>query len=94
MEKILEACKLFIAQENYPIFYHDETREIWITGYKKGKKFDLFIKKLYDNSFKLIYETPEERKVALFLDEDKLNNRLKTLFGKEVIKDKWEWTLV
>jgi hypothetical protein len=48
----------------------------------------LFIKKLYDGTLKLIYEIPEERKVALFLDEDKLINRLKTIFEKEVVEDK------
>jgi hypothetical protein len=88
MEKILEACEALVQSEEYPIFYHDRSREIWITGYKEGKKFDLFIKKLYDGTFKLIYEIPEERKVALFLDEDKLINRLKTIFEKEVVEDK------
>jgi hypothetical protein len=88
MEKILEVCEALVQSEEYPIFYHDKSREIWITGYKDGKKFDLFIKKLYDGTFKLIYEIPEERKVALFLDEDKLINRLKTIFEKEVVEDK------
>ena len=88
MEKILETCEALVHSEEYPIFYHDKSREIWITGYKDGKKFDLFIKKLYDGTFKLIYEIPEERKVALFSDEDKLINRLKTIFEKEVVEDK------
>jgi len=88
MEKILEACEALVHSEKYPIFHHDISREIWITGYKDGKKFDLFIKKLYDGTFKLIYEVPEERKVSLFLDEDKLINRLKTIFEKEVVEDK------
>jgi hypothetical protein len=88
MEKILEACEALVCSEEYPIFYHDKSREIWITGYKDGKKFDLFIKKLYDGTFKLIYEIPEERKVALFSDEVKLINRLKTIFEKEVVEDK------
>ncbi|EEP60514.1 hypothetical protein [Sulfurihydrogenibium yellowstonense] len=88
MEKILEAYEVLVCSEEYPIFYHDKSREIWITGYKDGKKFDLFIKKLYDGTFKLIYEIPEERKVALFSDEVKLINRLKTIFEKEVVEDK------
>jgi hypothetical protein len=88
MEKILETCEVLAHSEEYLIFYHDKSREIWIAGYKKGKKFDLFIKKLYDGTLKLIYEIPEERKVALFLDEDKLINRLKTIFEKEVVEDK------
>lgn len=94
MENILNVCQALLATQEYPIFYHDKSREIWITGYKEGKKFDLFIKKLYDGTLKLIYEIPEERKVALFLDEDKLINRLKTIFEREVVEDKWKWTLV
>jgi hypothetical protein len=88
MEKILETCEVLANSEEYLIFYHDKSREIWITGYKKGKKFDLFIKKFYDGTLKLIYEIPEERKVALFSDEDKLINRLKTILEKEVVEDK------
>ncbi len=88
MEKILKACGSLAHSEEYPIFYHDKSREIWITGYREGKKFDLFINKLYDGTLKLIYEIPEERKVTLFLDEDKLINRLKTIFEKEVAEDK------
>lgn len=92
MEKILELINRICKE--YPIFYHEKTREIWISGYKENKKFDVFIKILKDGSYKLVYEIPEERKIALFLNEDNLLNRLNKIFNKEVVENKWKWTLV
>lgn len=91
MEKILQLLNQIAQDNNYPIFYHDKTREMWITGYRENKKFDLFVKLLKDGSYKLIYEIPQERKVALFLNEDSLLVRLNKIFGKEVVEDRWRW---
>lgn len=88
MEKILELMQTISMENNYPLFYHEKTREIWISGYKENRKFDLFIKLLKDGSYKFVYETPYERKVALFLNEDNLLNRLSEIFSREVINSK------
>ncbi len=87
MENLILACKEISEKSNHTSFIHEDTREIWISGYKNDRKFDLFIKKLLDGTFKLIYEIPEERKVTIFLDEDKLINRLKKIF-LEVVESK------
>lgn len=87
MENLILVCKEISEKNNYALFTHEDAREIWISGYKNNRKFDLFIKKLLDGTFKLIYEIPEERKVAIFLDEDKLIDRLKKIF-LEVVENK------
>lgn len=94
MEKVVEFLKDVCMEKNYPIFFHEKTREIWISGYRENKKFDIFIKLLKDGSYKFIYEIPEERKVALFSNEDKLLNRLNKIFHREVVENRWKWMLV
>ncbi len=87
MENLILVCKEISEKNSYVLFIHEDAKEIWISGYKNNRKFDLFTKKLFDGTFKLIYEIPEERKVAIFINEDKLIDRLKTIFS-EVVESK------
>jgi len=92
MEKVLDVLNQVSSENGYSTFYHEKTREIWISGYRENRKLDIFIKLLKDGSYKFIYETPDERKVALFLNEDNLIDRLNKIFKREVAESKWKWT--
>ncbi|MCX7759826.1 MAG: hypothetical protein N2Z81_01455 [Hydrogenothermaceae bacterium] len=83
MEKVLEFVNKLSSDKDFILFTH--RNEIWLSGYKDGKKVDIFIRFLKDGKIKFIYELPEERKVALFLNEDNLVSRLKTLTNYEVV---------
>ncbi|MEZ0323139.1 MAG: hypothetical protein ABWJ98_02355 [Hydrogenothermaceae bacterium] len=83
MEKVLEFVSRLSSDKGFALFTHKN--EIWLSGYKDGKKVDIFIRFLKDGKIKFIYEIPEERKVALFLDEDNLVTRLKILTDYEVV---------
>ncbi|WP_457621229.1 hypothetical protein [Persephonella sp.] len=83
MKKISEYLNEISQREGYSYFYHDETREIWISGHNRGVRFDLLVRPIKRRYIKVIYETPDERKVILFLSEKDALNRLKKIFSSE-----------
>lgn len=68
MGDILEIVKEISQDRQFSMFTYKN--EIWLSGYKDNVKIDIFIKFFKDGKVKLIYETPFERKVALFLNSD------------------------
>jgi hypothetical protein len=83
MKKIPDYLKDISHKEGFSYFYHDETKEVWVSGHNKGTKFDLLVRPIKRRYIKVIYETPDERKVILFLSEKDALNRLKKLFSSE-----------
>ncbi|MDQ7055394.1 MAG: hypothetical protein Q9M89_02405 [Persephonella sp.] len=83
MEKITKFLKKVSEENGYDIFIYDKKSEIWVSGYKDGTKFDLVVKPFRKHQTLIIFEKPEERKVALFSNKIDAYRRLKKLFSKE-----------
>ncbi|WP_457625229.1 hypothetical protein [Persephonella sp.] len=83
MEKISKFLKKISEENGYHFFVYEKTGEIWISGYKNSTKFDLVVKPFQKHQVKLIYETPDERRVALFLNKVDAYKRLKKIFTQE-----------
>ncbi|MCX7738835.1 MAG: hypothetical protein N2Z80_05430 [Hydrogenothermaceae bacterium] len=83
MEELTDFIKKMSVDRDLTVFIHKN--EIWLSGYKDGLKLDIFIKLFRDGKIKLVYELPQERKVALFLSKDNLISRLKELLNYEVV---------
>lgn len=83
MEELTDFIKKMSVDMDLTVFIHKN--EIWLSGYKNGLKLDIFIKVFRDGKVKLVYELPQERKVALFLSKDNLISRLKKLLNYEVV---------
>lgn len=82
MENTLEFIKRLSTDMGFTLFVYKN--EIWISGYRNNLKLDIFIKFLKDGKIKLIHEIPQERKIALFLEEHNLIDRLKNILNYEV----------
>ncbi|SNZ06699.1 hypothetical protein SAMN06265182_0767 [Persephonella hydrogeniphila] len=90
MEKITKFLKKISEENSYHFFIYEKTGEIWISGYRNSTKFDLVLKPIKKHQIKLIYETPDERKVALFLNKTDAYKRLKKIFSQEEHKNSEE----
>jgi len=80
MEKILEKLDHICEEFNFEKLYREDTKELWITGYKEDTKFDLYIRPQKDGNIKLVFEIPQERKVCLFLNEEDTVKRIDKIF--------------
>jgi hypothetical protein len=80
MEKILENIDKICNEFSFDKLYKEETKELWISGYKENIKFDLYIRPQKDGNIKLVFEIPQERKVCLFLNEEDTINRINKIF--------------
>lgn len=83
MEEVLEFLRKLSEDRQLAFFQH--RNEVWLSGYKDGLKVDIFIKFFRDGKVKFVYEIPQERKVALFLNKDNLIQRLKSIMSYEVV---------
>lgn len=83
MEDVLEFIRKLSEDRQLAFFQH--RNEVWLSGYKDGLKVDIFIKFFRDGKVKFVYEIPQERKVALFLNKDNLIQRLKSIMSYEVV---------
>lgn len=83
MEEALEFIRKLSQDKQLAFFQH--RNEVWLSGYKDGLKVDIFIKFFKDGKVKFVYEIPQERKVALFLNKDSLIRRLKSIMSYEVV---------
>lgn len=83
MEEVLEFLKKLSEDRQLAFFHH--RNEIWLSGYRDGLKLDIFIKFFKDGKVKFVYELPQERNVALFLNKDNLIHRLKSMMSYEVV---------
>ena len=105
MKDLIDLAKEISEQNGYDLFYYEPTNEIWISGYIGEptneiwisgyigeKKFDVFIKLVENNQVKFIFEEPDIRKVALFLNEVDAMKRLKHIIEEEKQKEKEKQT--
>ncbi len=92
MKDLIDLAKEISEQNGYDLFYYEPTNEIWISGYIGEKKFDVFIKLVENNQVKFIFEEPDVRKVALFLNEVDAMKRLKHIIEEEKQKEKEKQT--
>lgn len=83
MEKIIEFLKEISEEKNFYFFLNDETKEVWVSGYNNGVKFDLLVRPIKKVYIKVIYETPYKRVPILFLEEEKALKRLQTILKTE-----------
>ncbi|WP_200674975.1 hypothetical protein [Persephonella atlantica] len=83
MEKITKFLKKVSEENGYEIFIYDKNREIWVSGYIDGTKFDLVVKPFRKHQVFIIFEKPEERRVALFSNKIDAYRRLKKIFSEE-----------
>ncbi len=85
MKKVLEALEKICVERGLNCFFLENPQEVWITGYKNEKKFDLFVRKFPDGYIKIVFEVPEERKPMLFHEEDeeKVIDRIHLLLEEE-----------
>ncbi|WP_456401444.1 hypothetical protein [Persephonella sp.] len=83
MKKIPDFLKEISERENFSYFFHEDSKEVWISGHHKGKRFDLLVRPVKKRYIKVNYETPDERRIILFLSEKDALNRLKKMFSKE-----------
>ncbi|WP_457641562.1 hypothetical protein [Persephonella sp.] len=83
MKKIPQFLRDIAGKEEFTYFFHEETGEVWISGHNKGIRFDLLVRPIKKRYVKVVYETPDERKSALFLSEKDALNRLKKIFSSE-----------
>lgn len=83
MDELTDFIRKVCKDRDLTLFIH--RNEIWLSGYKDGLKLDIFIKVFRDGKIKFIYELPQERKVALFLNKDNLIQRIKLLLNYEVV---------
>ena len=83
MEKITKFLKNISEEKGFDFFMCEKKGEIWVTGYKERVKFDLFVKPVKRHQILIIYEKPDERKVALFSNKIEAHKRLKKIFSKE-----------
>ncbi len=92
MKKIIETVEKLCNEKGYSYLLLENPQEIWISGYKNDKKFDVFIRKFPEGYIKLVYEVPEERKPMLFKDseEEQIIERLLSLFEEEAMLEKEE----
>ncbi len=84
MKRIHDFLKKISEEKGYDFFIYEKTHEIWVSGYKDGVKFDLVVKPVRKYQVKVIYEKPDERRVALFNNKNDAYNRLKKIFAEEV----------
>jgi len=82
MEKISKFLKKVSEENDYYYFTYEKTGEIWISGYRNGVKFDLVVKPVKKHQVKVIYETPDERRIALFLNKIDAYRRIKKIFSE------------
>ncbi len=92
MKDLVELAKEISKENGFDLFYYEPTNEIWISGYIGEKKFDIFIKLVEDEKVKFIYEEPDNRKVALFLNEVDAMKRLKNIIEEEKAEEKEKQT--
>ena len=78
--EILETLNKICEEFNFEKLYHQETKELWITGYKDEIKFDLYIRPQKDGNYKVVFEIPSDRKVCLFLTEEDTIKRIEKIF--------------
>ena len=92
MKKIIETVEKLCNEKGYSYLLLENPQEIWISGYKNDKKFDVFIRKFPEGYIKLVYEIPEERKPMLFKDseEEPIIERLLSLLEEEEMLEKEE----
>lgn len=83
MEKILEKLDHICEEFNFEKLYREDTKELWITGYKEDTKFDLYIRFQKNGNIKLVFEIPQERKVCLFLNEEDTVKRINKIFYED-----------
>ncbi len=89
MEKISKFLKKVSEENGYDIFIYDKNREIWVSGYIGGTKFDLVVKPFRKHQVFVIFEKPEERRVALFSNKIDAYKKLKKIFSpsQEITKE-------
>ncbi len=92
MKDLVELAKEISKENGFDLFYYEPTNEIWISGYIGEKKFDIFMKLVEDEKVKFIYEEPDNRKVALFLNEVDAMKRLKNIIEEEKAEEKEKQT--
>ncbi len=80
MENILNLLKEISHEFGFELFFHEETNEAWMSGYKDKVKFDLYVRPQRDGTYKMVFEIPFDKKVCLFLQEEGTVNRIKDIF--------------
>ncbi len=85
MDKLKEIVNEICVEQEFNCFFYEPTKEIWISGHLEGKKFDIFIKFIKNEGWKFIFETAEERTVALFKEEDGAIKRIRHILETKPI---------
>ncbi|NPA58170.1 MAG: hypothetical protein GXN94_02625 [Aquificae bacterium] len=87
MEKISRFLKKVSQERDYQYFSHYRTGEIWISGYMDSTKFDLVVRPVRKHQVKVVFETADERKVALFNNKIEAYRRIKNILTQTVKSD-------
>ncbi|WP_457640158.1 hypothetical protein [Persephonella sp.] len=90
MEKISKFLKKLSEENGFDYFSYEKTGEIWVSGYMNGTKFDLVVKPVKKHQVKVIFETPDERRVALFLNKIDAYRKIKKIMSLSEAKNSSE----
>ncbi|WP_456392721.1 hypothetical protein [Persephonella sp.] len=90
MEKISRFLRKVSEENNFYFFTYDRSGEIWVSGYINDTKFDLVVKPIRKHQVKVIFETPDERRVALFNNKIDAYRRIKKLLTVQENQDRGE----
>jgi len=89
MEKIYKYLKKLSTERDYQYFQCEKTGEVWVSGYLDSEKFDIVVRPYRRFQVKVVFETPDERKVMLFPNKIDAYRRVKSFF-EEKKEDKRE----
>ncbi|WP_457624253.1 hypothetical protein [Persephonella sp.] len=90
MEKISRFLRKVSEENDFYFFTYDRSGEIWVSGYINDTKFDLVVKPIRKHQVKVIFETPDERRVALFNNKIDAYRRIKKLLTVQENQDRGE----